>query len=688
MPTTRPLQTSFTSGVLAPGFAARKEIQHYYQGLRVGRNVLCVKEGGARGRWGLRYVGTALGPGRLIPFAFNTEQLYLQAYTHERIQIYRDDELVANINGSGNDWLVSPFQTAHLGELDYTQSADTLIATHREVQPRRLVRGAAHNEWTLSALETTNTPQVDFNDSDSPTPTSHVVDITFTDFDDGNRYRLELENFETPEITYSATSTAANARRIKDELLRLPPTGFDESGITVAHTGGTTYRVTFSGDSADAYEPMTGRNTDKTSASITATTITPGSPRREDAWSAVRGWPRTTTFYEGRLYFGGTFELPQSIFGSVVGDFFNFDIGTGLDDQAIFITLNTNQVNEIRALYPGRHLQVFTSGGEFFCPDRPVLPNSPFPIQSRFGCALGVRPAEVDGASIFATRERKTIREYLFLWAEEAYNATSLTIMASHLVKGLRDMAAQTSTEDDEDSYLIGINEDGSAAVLNTLRSQDIAAWSEMTTRAGDRLRQVAVLGDDIYFLVERQLDGNTVHTIEKADFTTRLDCAVKVTTGLGTTVAGFDVLAGETVQVLVDGVPVADQTVSAAGELVFDEAPLVSVEAGFFAPPELETMPLVVDIGFGPLLARRKRLADITVQVLTTLGLIANGREIPTQAPGVTELGAPPVPYTGKLRIGDMGWSDGDATITLTQQQPLPFHVLAVGAWLEVSDT
>lgn len=687
MPRTKPLQTAFTSGVLAPGFAARTDIQHYYQGMRQGRNVLCVKEGGARGRWGLRYIGTALGDGRLVEFSFNTEQNYVLVFTDQRIQFYRDDQLVTDINGSGDDWLASPFTLAQLDEMDFTQSADTMIMVHPNVQPRRLVRGTADNLWTLSAISFSEIPKFDFADSASPAPTSHVVDITFNSFSDGDRYRLELNNFETPEIVYTAGSTTANARRIKDELLLLPPTGFDLAGITVAHTGGTTYRITYSGDSADAYEPMSGRNTDDTAASITSTTITTGSPRRENVWSATRGWPRTTTFYEGRLFFGGSLELPQSLFGSVVGDFFNFDLGTGLDDQGVFLTLNTNQVNEIRAIYPGRHLQVFTSGGEFYSPDRPVLPNSPFPRQSRLGCALGLRPQEIDGATIFVTRERKTVREYLFLWAEEAYNATSLTVMASHLIRGVRDMTAQTSTEDDEDSYLVLINEDGTAATLNTLRAQDIAAWSEMTTREGDKLRRASVVGDEIYFLVERQIDGSSVFMLEKADFATRMDASLRVTTGLGTTVAGFDHLAGETVQLLVDGAPVDDQVVSPAGELAFVTEPAASVEAGFFSPPLIESMPLVVDIGFGPMLKMRKRLAKIRLRVLESLGIIANGRLIATQAPGSVQLGAAPVPFTGNLEIGDMGWSDGDATITLTQAQPVPFHILAMGADLEVGE-
>lgn len=692
MARTQPLQTSFTSGVLNPGLAARTDIDHYYQGARTGRNVLFVKEGGARGRWGLKWIADVPGDGRLLPFSFNTEQNYLLWIGNLQTRFYRDDAIVAAINGSGNPFLSTPWTLAQAQELDYTQSADTMVLAHGDVAPYTLVRGTAHNLWTAAAANLLNLPQYDFNDASSPAPTSHVVDITFTGFTVGDRYKLELNDNETPEIVYADSATAAgraaNARRIKEELLALPDTGFDEGSITVAWTGTTVYRVTFAGDSADAYEPMSGRNTDRTSASVTCATIATGVPRRESVISATRGWPRCVTFYESRLIFGGLTSLPGSLIGTIIGGFnpYNFREGDGLDDQGIFTTINTNQVNAVRAIYPGRQLQVFTSGGEFYSPDRPITPAMSLPQQSSFGCAESVRPVEVDGATIYCTRQRKTLREYLFLDREQAYNASSVTVLADHLLGDIRSLAAQTSTSDEEESYVLAVNGDGSAAVLNTLRSQEIAAWSEMTTREGDLIKQVTVVGDAIYFLVARERNGATVYSIEKATFETRLDCAVKITSGFGsTTVSGFNVLAGEEVDVVVDGAPIGKKTVSAGGQIILPRLATTSVEAGYFCAPVLETMPLVVRLGGEPLLGATKRITEIRIAVRNTLGVVANGQLLPDKAPGTTMTATPDAPYTGLLVGGDLGSTDGDATITLTQQQPLPFHVLAIAGVLHV---
>jgi hypothetical protein len=98
--------------------------------------------------------------------------------------------------------------------------------------------------------------------------------------------------------------------------------------------------------------------------------------------------------------------------------------------------------------------------------------------------------------------------------------------------------------------------------------------------------------------------------------------------------------------------------------------------------------MPLVADIGLGPMLGERKRIVEIRVQVQDTLGLVANGRLIPDKIPGSTSTSTPDTPFAGLRKIGELGWTHADSTITLTQQQPLPFHILAVSGVMEVSRT
>jgi hypothetical protein len=105
----------------------------------------------------------------------------------------------------------------------------------------------------------------------------------------------------------------------------------------------------------------------------------------ENVWSSIRGWPNSVTFHEGRLYFGGSKSRPSTVWGSRVGDFFNFEAGEGLDDESVEATLDTNTFNSIVDIISGRDLQVFTTGGEFYCPQdglQPITPSSPDTISS------------------------------------------------------------------------------------------------------------------------------------------------------------------------------------------------------------------------------------------------------------------------------------------------------------------
>jgi hypothetical protein len=51
----------------------------------------------------------------------------------------------------------------------------------------------------------------------------------------------------------------------------------------------------------------------------------------------------------------------------VTNDFYNFDLGTSLADESIYITLDTDQVNAVTAVYAGRHLQVLPLAASSTC---------------------------------------------------------------------------------------------------------------------------------------------------------------------------------------------------------------------------------------------------------------------------------------------------------------------------------
>ena len=83
---------------------------------------------------------------------------------------------------------------------------------------------------------------------------------------------------------------------------------------------------------------------------------------------ASQGYARSVAFHDQRLIFGGSKDLPNHLFMSQVGEFFNFDVGTGLDDESIQVQIAENQVSEIKSIESFRHLSIFTSEAELYVP--------------------------------------------------------------------------------------------------------------------------------------------------------------------------------------------------------------------------------------------------------------------------------------------------------------------------------
>ena len=170
------LQSNMNRGELDPRLEGRKDLEAYYNGLANASNVLALPLGGIKKRPGMEYLGDIVYASdgsnvRLETFSFSVDVNYLLVFTDLRMQVYKEGVLMTNLNGSGNDYIVTPWDVDEIAEFDYIQSADTIIITHEDFQPRTIVR-SSDTTWTLSTLSIDNIPQYDFNDASSPTPVS------------------------------------------------------------------------------------------------------------------------------------------------------------------------------------------------------------------------------------------------------------------------------------------------------------------------------------------------------------------------------------------------------------------------------------------------------------------------------------------------------------------------------------
>ena len=460
--------------------------------------------------------------------------------------------------------VTTTYTTAQLFELQWTQSADTMIILHKDHAPAKLVRGSTHSSWALTNIALTNIPQYDFGSA------------------------------------------------------------------------------------------------------------------AEDVWSASKGWPKSATFYQGRLWFGGSRSRPQTLWGSVTNDFFNFDVGEGLDDEALDLTLDTDQVNAIVSVYAGRHFQVFTTGGEFSINDLPITPaKSAVRRQTLFGAST-IPPKSIDGSTIFVDRTGKSVREFLYAYAEDAYTSGTVSLLASHLLNSPVDMDSLRGTDSADANYVYFVNSDGTVAVYNSLRAQEVGGWTKWTTSGS--IESVSVVVEDVYFLVKRTINGVTKRYLEKVDPDSYTDANVRKTQTSSKTITGLTHLNGEECRVRSDGAVVTSATPSGGSITMLTAG--ADVEVGLNYNTKIKTMPVNQDFQDGPILTRKKRIVRVEANLYESIGVSVNGEYMVDRSFGMN-LGGGVTPFTGIKEMFLLGWTDL-AQIEITQADPAPMTLLGIGLEVE----
>lgn len=634
----RIVKTNFTGGEITPLLMGRADLSAYENGAARLKNVLVHPTGGVTRRPGFSYLATARGPGRLLPFEFNTEQTYLFALTDGWLDIYQSGGFVAA--------LATPWTSEQLLECAWTQTADTLLVVHPDVPPKKIIRRGG-DDWAIEDWE--------FVTEGDP----GLSRIPFYKFEKAG-VTLTPSGFEN-DITLTASADVFSAGHVGAR--------FRIAKKQMAITAVTSPTIA----AATLIEPLAEEAVDQ-----------PEKDWEEPALSAVRGWPHTVTFHQDRLVIGGSKDQPNRLWLSKSGDLFNFDLGEGLDDEAIEFPILSDQVNAIRAVFSGRHLQVFTSGGEWMLTGDPVTPTSvQLSRQMRVGSPnwRKIPPRDVDGATLFVSRNGRELREFLFADVEQAYQAGDLGLLVKHMLKQPLDQDYQ-----DSERIFYMVLTDGRIAAVTIYRAEKVTAWTTIETEGA--FLAVAVVGGDLYALVQRQ----SAVTIERLDPSVQQDCAFSVDAPDGVdSVTGLALLEGKAVTVTADGAALGLKPVIGGRVMLGRQAQAVTV--GLPYVHEIEGLPPAFPMSGGAAAPTAYRIVRARFRVRDTAGLALDvGRGMQRQTfrhlgQRVLDQGA--MAYTGEHEIRAVGWrrNGDDAPWRIADDLPLPFTLLSVALELKVSE-
>jgi hypothetical protein len=530
-----------------------------------------------------------------------------------------------------------------LADIDYTQSADTLLITHEDIPPIKIVRGATHVLWTVSSLDFTYIPKFAF-----------------------------VPSIVQPAATLTPSAKSGNVSLTASAGVFLAT---DEGGIVGGNGGEARILEYVSATKVLAW--VTQEFVDTAAIASGSWDIERG---YEDVWSANRGWPRAITFHDNALFIGGSRSRPNTVWRSRVADFFNFDPGVAAANDALELNLQTDAVNAIRYITSAdAHLIINTKGSEFYAD---VSGADEFNIrrQDTRG-SRQVKPVFLDGALFFVQEETNIIREMLFNDAQQKYSVDDVSLLSGNLINAPVSMAHQPPNNDygkkQAIDYVYVVNGDGTWTVMETLRSQELVNWvSGKFNETTSKLLFVAVDRSDVFCITERLVNAATVRYIERfrADFL--LDAATKQTGAASATWSNLDHLEGEVVYAIADGVPEALTYTVTGGSITVSRA-VTEVIVGKYYEPLIETLPPERELPDGTMIGEKRRIVSNLISMIDTLALYVDDVEVKTLRFGTGPFQAP-TPFTGVKKIGKLGYSR-EPTVKITQKQPWDMHIVAI---------
>lgn len=632
----------------------------------------------------------------------------------------------------------SPYAAADLAEIKYCQSADVLYLWHPDYAPRKLSR-TGHTAWTLSTINfnPSATKEVGTNPDATCTPGATTgTGITFSFGDnvmlDGDVGRIIQSGAGRASITAYVAANDVTCDIIDDfastdaiasgdwDLLGSPndevtPDISSPVGAIVTLTA-TTLNVFRAADVGKYIRINNGfiRITSYTSGTVVKGEILKvlneeeeGTPDasilwtlEDSVWTAANGYPSCGTFFEDRLCVAGVAAYPETVWGSVVGDYENFT--PGVDDSDSFeFSLGGRNVNVIRWLEPREYLVTGTIDSEYrLGPEDTGSPLTPLNVVAKQQTPHGgynEMPVTVGAATLFIQKAQRKIREFIWRWEADRYVAPDMTRLSTHISKGGIKLLAY---QQEPLSILWFIREDGLLLSMTYLREEDVVAWQRHPMDNGT-VESVAVIPgtgyDEVWVIINRTIDGETVRYVEmleevfeddKDEFSDNSGLnAFYVDSGLTyngsetSTITGLWHLNGETVSILADGANQPQKTVS-DGAITLDTAASV-VHVGLPYTAEIETLRIEQLLETGISIAKPKRTCEVVVLVLNSkefkIGKDSDNLDSPLMRN--TDM---PTGESIKLVSGNVRMTLDDAfryedRIVIVQDKPMPLTVLGI---------
>jgi hypothetical protein len=681
---------------------------------------------------------------RIEPFIFSDDERYIFAFSNNKLEVFGvtaagvvDTSPAATLtNGVSSN--VCPWTTAKLKEITIASSADVMIVCHTSFNPVVIRRTGGDTFEARNFVF-----DVDVLDSNVSAPKQpyydfHAQGVTITPsaFTAGTGRTLTTSSdyFTTAngenwvgkfilvgnvpcEITARSSNTVVTVKIPTGGIYReLPPDsvevfgGIDDVRVTMALHNlsvGDSFTITRVGPlggiaasniegtfsvtevlDENTFEYATTHNANTSAiggGSVRVATTSATTEWYEQSYSDIRGFPGAVVFHEGRLWFGGTTSQPDHIWASKSNDFFNFNVGTGADNDAIDVGSNFGEFSQIRHLVSNRDLQIFSASNESYIPaftEKPITPsNVQIKRQTPFGSSFA-RPQAFDGATIYTQASGAMLGSYVYSEVEQAYNTQNVSQTAGHLMLDPIQSASIKGGFDRAESYLFLINPAGTMSIFYSSRGDQKAGWMLWDT-AGE-FHSVCALDRQLFCVsVRDEGDGTNRYYLEEFKEEMPMDFCKE----FSGTASVFDVSSvfsnGAEVKV-VSGTDYLGEYTVASGNVDVSavKTGLTTAYIGYQFNPILKTLPIDQFIQGDSMTGRPRKIDMVTLDLLDTLSVAVNNKNmILRNVNDDFSLGR--TAFTGYKEFRLIGISRSP-TVEITQS--VPFDLQLNGMVVEVS--
>jgi hypothetical protein len=493
------------------------------------------------------------GMARYISFAKDAQSVYEAVLTDRNIDIFKLGLFYASVPVDVPDQIVR--------QCKFEQSLDTLLVFHKDVALPWIVRQGAHDEWNAGSQTFANLPALSANTAFSSSQ-NEAQQIAFSQLSAGDVFCFGFGSMITGALTYSTPSQLATDLVAALDAL---PGVTNEINAVVSSASPVSIGVGFYGANGGrrwpplSLIPMAGYNTAAATSIVQRGLNAAGKIMGEDT-----GWPSCGVVHQSRLMMGGFRAAPSTWLMSRAGALTDFTLsGSPITaDMGIQGAIDSDQVEEIRCIFVGQRLHLFTTKGEWWSDNVTfdATKTTDIILATRNGIAPNVAPLFVQNGTLFVqdggqdgALANTVVRDFTYNLQVNNYSSEPISLLGGHLFSDIVSIAHEPGVTAKNASLIFFANSDGGFQIMTLLKSQDVASIMPQETQ-GKMIDVGCDFLRNTWGIFEREDGaGNADNYLELFDGAAQLDCAQRFA-GPVSSVTLWGPLVGREVWAYIDG--------------------------------------------------------------------------------------------------------------------------------------